>query len=151
RAAERVIELLVQPLYDRAVDFSCHFEVTRDGWRPVGVQVMENEGLAFAAVRPATGELLELLDAKGQWGVMERVAGALAREGYRGQVCVDAMVLRDGRLVPLLEINARKSMGLINLRLQERARAYGLDSHLSTLNLSFQRAVTFDEVLGALR
>ena len=148
RAAERFIELLVQPLYERATDFSCHFEVTREGWRPIGVQVMENEGLAFAAVRPAPRELLELLEAKGQWRVMERVAGALRRDGYRGPACVDAMVLRDGTLVPLLEINARKSMGLINLRLQERT---GLSSHLSTMNLSFQRAVAFDEVLGALR
>lgn len=151
RAAERSIELLVQPLYERATDFSCHFEVTRDGWRAIGVQVMENEGLAFAAVRPAPRELVEWLDARGQWKVMERVAGALARDGYRGPVCVDAMVLRDGTMVPLLEINARKSMGLINLRLQERAGAHGLNSHLSMLGLSFQRAVTFDEVLGALR
>jgi hypothetical protein len=150
RDAGRFIQLLVQPLYDRVTDFSCHFEVSSAGWHPLGVQVMDNDGLAFSSVRPAPLELLDTLDARGQWGTMEQVARALAADGYRGPVCVDAMLLRDGTLVPLLEINARKSMGLINLRLQQRA-PNGLLSHLSVLNLSFRRVVAFDDLLGALR
>lgn len=148
--AGRFIEFLVQPLYDRVTDFSCHFEVTRAGLRRYGVQVMDNDGLAFSSVRPAPADLEECLERLGQWRVMEQVAQALAAEGYHGPVCVDAMLLRDGTLVPLLEINARKSMGLINLRLQERV-GNGLHSHLGLLNLSLRRRVTFDELLDALR
>ncbi|HEY8209330.1 MAG TPA: hypothetical protein VIG99_17700 [Myxococcaceae bacterium] len=150
REAGRFIEFLLQPLHDRATDFSCHFEIDAEGWRPRGMQVMENDGLSFSAVRPAPRELQDQLDGLGQWRVMERVARALKDDGYRGPVCVDAMLLRDGTLVPLLEINARKSMGLINLWLQERFGGSGLLSHLSLMNLSFRRAAGFDEVLEAL-
>jgi hypothetical protein len=148
--AGRFIEFLVQPVYDRVTDFSCHFEVTRAGLHRYGAQVMDNDGLAFAGVRPAPAELEERLERLGQWRVVEQVARALAADGYHGPVCIDAMLLRNGMLVPLLEINARKSMGLINHHLQERI-GNGLRSHLGFLTLALRRRVTLDELLDALR
>jgi len=149
--AGKRVELLVQPLYERAADFSCHFEVDTGGLASLhGVQAMSNDGLAFSSVGPASPELLAVLERERYWGVMEQVARALASEGYRGPVCVDSMVLRDGTLVPLLEINARKSMGLLNLRLGARVND-GLRSHLGQVGLTLRRQVSFEELLNAMR
>jgi hypothetical protein len=150
-AAGRRVELLVQPLYDKAEDFSCHFEVDGTGLRHLyGAQLMDNEGLAFSSVRPVPAGLSALLEREGYWRTMEQVARALAREGYRGPVCVDSMRLRDGTLVPLLEINARKSMGLLNHRLNAWVGG-GLRSHLGSVNLTLRRRVDFAHLLEALR
>lgn len=148
--AGKRVELLVQPLYDRAVDFSCHFEVEPERLRVHGVQVMDNDGFAFSALRPATADLRELLERQGYWRVIESIARALEREGYRGPVCVDSMLLRDGTLVPLLEINARKSMGLLNHRLRARVGPE-LETRLESLNLTFEQRTDFGALLEAMR
>lgn len=149
--AGKRVELLVQPLHDRAVDFSCHFEVGGTGLAHLyGAQLMDNDGLAFSAVRPAPPELMALLEREGYWRTMEDIARALAREGYHGPVCVDSMRLRGGAFVPLLEINARKSMGLLNHRLSAWA-GRGLRSHLGQVGLTLRSRVSFEALLEALR
>jgi len=137
-------ELLVQPLFRRAEDFSCHLDT--DG-EVVGLQVMENDGLRFGAVRSAPLALRESLERANYFEVMAQVSGALRQRGYRGPACVDSMRLADGSLVPLLEINARRSMGLINLAIAARA---GMPSRLSTRPVRLEREVGVEQVLEAL-
>jgi hypothetical protein len=144
------VDLLVQPLYQRAADYSCHFELGPDTFRPLGVQEMLNQGMAFQCVREPGERLLAQLDRARQWEVMEAVASALREAGYRGPVCVDAMLLADGRSVPLLEINARKSMGLLHLRLR-RLFELSLPSELVMWPLVLRRQLGGDEVLATLR
>jgi hypothetical protein len=139
------VALLVQPVLARAADFSCHFEVAPAGMRVRGVQQMDNEGMSFRSVRSPDPALLERLERAGQWRIMAEVAAALRAEGYVGPVCVDGMVLDDGRVVPLLEINARKSMGLLHDGLRARFDLNG-PSELCVWSLTLHRAVE----LGAL-
>jgi hypothetical protein len=149
--AGRRVELILQPLLDRVEDFSCHFDVEEEGGiRWVGVQQMRNEGFAFSAVSTAPPELHQRLEREGYFGVMECVAATLRREGYRGPVCVDSMRLRDGTLVPLLEINARCSMGRMGLSLQARLGGGAAFVHLGAVAVTVRRAVTFEAVLEAL-
>lgn len=136
-------ELLVQPLYRRAMDFSCQLH---DG-EIVGLQVMENDGLRFGAIRAAPENLRSELEREGYFEVMHRVAEVLARRGYRGPACVDSMRLEDGTLVPLLEINARRSMGLFNLHL---SRQLGRPTRLLTRDVRLNGAVEIEPVLEAL-
>lgn len=144
RAVERTltkqdkrIELLVQEKYDVRRDFSAHVWISPDGsWRHRGVQVMTNRGLRHMGSSPASPEFVELLAGKGYHEAVASVAEALVRAGYHGPVGVDSMLLQDGSLVPLLEINARQSLGLLSLVLNERVAAQGLVAHLTQLELN---------------
>ena len=46
-------------------------------------------------------------------------------DGYYGDVCVDSMILHNGDLAPLVEINARKSMGLIKHAIEQHLNRLG--------------------------
>ncbi|MFD1906532.1 hypothetical protein ACFSQ7_25010 [Paenibacillus rhizoplanae] len=53
-----------------------------------------------------------VLERAGYFDVMIQVANDLFKDGYFGPVCIDSMVLKDGTLVPIVEINARKIYGI---------------------------------------
>lgn len=122
------IELLVQPWYDKEIDLSAHFVIAPDGqveW--LGVQQIDNEEFGYRGSRAVTPEVCRKVDEAGYRDTMTEVAAALWSEGYHGPVCVDSMLLRDGSLIPVLEINPRVSMGLLSLCWQRRL----LDQRLS--------------------
>src|SRR5690606_19912322 len=60
----------------------------------------------------------------------------LADAGYWGPAGVDSMLLTDGTLIPVLEINARRSLGLLSLVLDRRARHHGLRCQLWQADLA---------------
>jgi hypothetical protein len=144
------VELLVQPHYSRQADFSAHFVLTPDGeQRWLGVQVMENDSFSFAGTRPAPDALTNRLT--GYREVMADVGAALAAEGYHGPVCVDSMLLADGTIVPLLEINPRVSMGLLGLALQQRLAAPGQSCRLASRSVRVPDSVGVGELIAVLR
>lgn len=152
KADGRRIELLVQPELPKKCDFSGHLEVNRDGTaRFLGVQVMVNHGFRHLGSGPADPELTDLLDRHGYPDVLADVGAALADEGYHGPVGVDSMVLEDDTLVPVLEINARRSMGLLALLAGQRVAHSGLECHLWQLGLTLGPDQGIEEVLSALR
>jgi hypothetical protein len=131
------IELLVQPLWPNILDFSSHFLISETGaveW--LGLQGVDNAGFVYRGSGPIPPDHHTSLDERALQDVLSQVATALFKEGYVGPVCVDGMCLRDGTVVPLLEINARRSMGWLNLRLDQRARQLGLRSWLRCRNLA---------------
>ncbi|MBW5449235.1 hypothetical protein GE107_24730 [Cohnella sp. CFH 77786] len=112
--------LLVEPFFAVERDFSCQFEIAVDGaYRLVGLQQMLNKQFAYAGSETMEGADIQALESAGYFAVMEQVASSLYLDGYFGHVCVDSMVLWGGTLVPIVEINARKSMGLINHKLDQ--------------------------------
>ncbi|MFD3732238.1 hypothetical protein [Streptomyces sp. NPDC058632] len=146
------VELVVQPRYDRVADFSSHLHLDRDGsWRLLGVQGLVNAGYRHEMSGPAPRTLTSALRHPAHPDVLETVARELAGEGYFGPVCLDSMVLRDGTWVPVLEVNARMSMGGLNLRLDERVREHGLRSHLWQEDVAVVAGFTVDHFLEALR
>ncbi|SMD15971.1 hypothetical protein [Kibdelosporangium aridum] len=148
---DKRIELLVQEKYAVERDFSAHVVISRDGtWRHRGVQVMTNRGLRHMGSSPATPEFSEFLADRGYFPVIDSVAKALAQAGYSGPFGVDSMLLRDGTLVPVLEINARQSLGLLSLVLNERVTAHGLAAHLSQVELTVQPGSGISSVVQAL-
>jgi hypothetical protein len=124
------VELLVQPLMDVSMDFSSHVEVSPEGdiaW--LGMQTVENHRFAYLGSGPVPPGLVERLGDRHRQRVVE-VAGALAAAGYFGPACIDGMLLDSGDVVPVLEVNARRSMGWLNLRLDGLAQRIGLRSSL---------------------
>ena len=145
---DRRIELLVQPKFDKRLDFSGHLEVCRDGrWEFLGVQAMNNRGFRHIGSAPATDELLDLVRRSGYVDVLESVAKAVSAAGYWGPVGVDSMVLADGTVVPILEINARRSLGLLSLRMERRMPGF----RLWQLELRVAEGQGVDDVIGAVQ
>jgi hypothetical protein len=91
------------------------------------------------------------LRARGYFDVLGAVAETLARAGYWGPAGVDSMLLRDGRLVPVLEINARRSLGLLAMSLDQRVREHGLRCHLWQLALTVPPGTGVDTLADVLR
>jgi hypothetical protein len=148
-AAGKVTALLLEPFLDVAGDFSCQFEVAPDGtvqWH--GIQEMVNRQLAYAGSRSMEEAGREALKAQGYYEMMEKVADSLWTAGYFGHVCVDSMLLADGALMPVVEINARISMGLINQRLDRTLRRRGA---LTFISFGYRDVMDYEELLLTLR
>lgn len=147
--AGKVTRLLLEPFLDVARDFSCQFEVERDGRvRSFGVQELANRQFAYAGSRSMEEQERAALESMGYFAAMARVADSLRSDGYYGHVCVDSMLLADGMLVPVVEINARVSMGLINARLD---RALGRRGELLFVSVGYRDRMRYEELLAALR
>ena len=115
------IELVVQPLFERADDFAAHLTVGPAGdvtWH--GVRQIHNEGHSYRGSSSPSPELLRDLDGRGYRETVTAVAEAAAAEGYTGPLSVDSMTTRQGELIPVLEVNARLSPGFIAQRLTAR-------------------------------
>ena len=124
----RRVELLVQPWLPKQADVSAHFDLAPDGtmtWRG-HVEARAGTRFGYSGSRPAPAALVRHLAGHGHRETMGTVGERLAVAGYHGPVCVDALVLEDGGLVPLLEINARLSMGRLCLDLDRRVQVDGL-------------------------
>ncbi|WP_037602307.1 preATP grasp domain-containing protein [Streptacidiphilus rugosus] len=141
RRAERTgddrLALVVEEWADKAVDLTCHFTLGQDGsvrFDFVKEALIEN-GVSVGHRMPArlapalVDQVEECVAALGK---------RLAADGYHGVVGVDAMVEQDGRLLPVVEINARNNMATYQSRLQEHlldagsvalARQYPLRLH----------------------
>jgi hypothetical protein len=116
-----------------------------------GVVLTENREFAYAGTRPADVELAELLDRAAYPEIAAVVAAELAGEGYYGPACIDGMVLEDRTIIPVLEVNARTSMGLIGLALQARAAAVGLQAVLRHVPVRLDADASFERLARELR
>lgn len=148
------VELLVQPRMDKVADFSAQFDVTRDGrvdWR--GVQAFDNVGFSHVGTGPPAAAVSRRLDEVGYRQVMTDVGAALAEAGYHGPVCVDSMLLGDGTVVPVLEINPRMSVGLITMLAARRLTGTVTGARLAvrTVRCGDDAWRMFDDLVALLR
>ena len=129
--------LVIEPWYERVLDLSVQLEVSDGGARTLGVtRFWTNARGAYrgAVIGPwAAGIAPEVLrslhggggrsDIKDALESMGRLVGKkMHSQGFRGPVGIDAMVIKspDGlRLLPVLEVNPRYTMGRVALRLHK--------------------------------
>ena len=78
---------------------------------------------------------------------MNSVAQSLYSDGYFGNVCVDSMILSDNSVVPIVEINARKSMGFLNHSINNYFQRYKLNSHLRFFSVGINNSFVYEELL----
>lgn len=151
-AAGRRVELLVQDRYACRVDLSAHGVIGRNAsWELLGVQIMSNAQFRYNGSCVADERLVDVLRRRGYFDTVAEVAGALSARGYWGPVCIDSALLVDDTLIPVLEINARRSMGLLCLTLHRRVVENGLSCYLTSVNLSVPPGRGIDDLIGALR
>jgi hypothetical protein len=146
-----VTEFVIEPFLDKRYDFSSQFHIGEGGeFRFLSVQTMINERFAYLGSQSADEPFLTLLDGSGYFYQMEQVAQRLYADGYFGDVCVDSMMLSDGRIVPIVEINARKSMGLLNHALDRFLVSYSLTSCLTFFSMGYTSGISFEDLLAKL-
>ncbi|MEU0096777.1 hypothetical protein [Kribbella sp. NPDC006257] len=146
--AGRRVELIVQEKYAKQHDFSGHLLLDRNGdWEFLGLQLMTNRGFRHFGSSPVPPGLID----EGWYAeTLAEVVPAIAKTGYWGPVGVDAMLLDDGTVIPVLEINARQSLGLLSLEIGCRAAEHGLTGHLWQLELNVAPGKGIDDVFVAL-
>lgn len=146
------IELIIQACHDKALDFSGHFMIDRNKkptW--LGMQVMDNRGFSYGGISPPDPQLMDALERRGFPEVAMSVAESLAASGYWGPGCIDAMLLKNGQLIPMIEVNARHSMGLLNIELDRRVAARGEHSHLWKCDLTVPDGLGIAHLIAKLR
>jgi len=145
------ISFVLEPYLRKSSDFSCQFRVASDGSITVlSAHELRNKGLAFAASCKLHAQLRERLQREGYFELMEKIGTMMHRDGYFGEVCVDSMLLEDGSLVPLVEINARKSMGSIKYAVDRHLHQEGRDTCLTYVSAVNKGTHGFAELLEEL-
>jgi hypothetical protein len=148
--AGRRVELVLEPLLAVARSFSAQIDLRPDSrWHLAGIQESICRGFAYAGSVAAGQEILARLDDR-YFAVVDDVAAALHRIGYFGPVCLDSLLLVDDRVVAIGEINARESMGSINLALDRALEPFGCRSALANIRLSWQAAADAGALVAGL-
>ncbi|SEG52135.1 hypothetical protein [Paenibacillus sp. UNC499MF] len=143
---------LLEPLLNKAVDFSSHWLIRESGETEfISVQRMINHQQNYGGSIKADEPFISLLETAGYFGSMQKALRLLAEDGYHGFVCFDSMILENGEVVSIVEINARKSMGLINAYLDKCWEKQGRTGWLTFLSLGLPEGFAFGSLLHALR
>lgn len=146
------VKFILEPLLQKDIDFSCQFHISQSGSVTIiSVQHLENDGLAFGMSSTPSKDLLAKLDDVAYFALMECIGREMHVAGYFGDVCVDSMLLADGTVWPLVEINARRSMSLIKNALDGHLAKHGRVGSLTSITASHQGEIAFDDFLRVLR
>lgn len=119
--------LIAEPYLPVAVDFSGHLEITREGaTRFLGMRRTINDAGRYVASCALPSRIEALIRRSGYAQIMQALGAALFSEGYFGPASVDSILTADGQIVPVLEVNARLSMGRLALAAEQQPEAAGL-------------------------
>lgn len=142
---------IIEPFLEKSFDFSCQFFISDSGtFNLLSLQKIHNTGFAYQGSFSADESLLRTLEKSGYFKLMEKIAECLYKDGYYGHVCIDSMILGSGEIVPVVEINARKSMSLIKHYMDRYLNSYSLIGNFTYISLAFQCLIKFEEVLERL-
>lgn len=146
------VQFVLEPLLPKVTDFSSHWFIQENGKTEfISVQRMMNHQQNYSGSIKADEAFTGMLENAGYFTVMEKALRALVEDGYHGFVCFDSMILEDGEVLSIVEINARKSMGLINAYLDKWWEPYGQSGWLTFFSLGLPAGFTFVRLLQALR
>lgn len=144
-------QLLLEPCLEKELDFACAAFIGRDqSVRILTVQEMKTVGLAYGGSSKMQEELYAHIEKADYFQSIVCACEALGRSGYFGDVCFDSMLLRGGSVVPIVEINARKSMTLLKHHLDQRLKATGLEALFSYAPLLAPPGFSFSQLAKLL-
>ncbi|GAA2868785.1 phosphoribosylglycinamide formyltransferase 2 [Actinoplanes cyaneus] len=145
RSGRRELSLVVEEWLPKQTDLNYQFTVGRDGsvhWDFVR-EALTSNGVHKGHRMPAgltqaqVGELMATATALGS---------RLGRDGFYGVVGVDALTCVDGRLYPMIEINARNNMSTYQERLRVTLVPAGHTALATQYPLRLAEPVTFDRL-----
>jgi len=150
-AQGKLIRFVIEPLLDRKFDFSCQLYIHESGdVQLVSFQQLDNHGYAFGASHTMSESFKAHLYASGYTNQMLEIGRLLYQDGYFGDVCIDSMILQDGSIEPLVEINDRKSMSLIKHGVDSLITNPQLHSSLVQFNLAVPARFQYEHLLQNL-
>jgi len=145
-------QFILEPLLNKYLDFSCQFEINATGKISIiSLQQMQNAGFSFSGAHTIRSKLQQRLESSGYFGSVRLIANELYAQGYFGPVCLDSMILQDGTIVPVIEINARKSMGNINHHVDRFLSTFSVSGRLISFSLGLPRDFNFDKVIHEMK
>ena len=107
--------MVAETFYQIEIDFSSQYVIHKDGTiELICVREIINRGNKYIGSRNVQDDFIYFLNRNSYFKKIEDVLLRLYNDGYWGNVCIDSAVLENKEIVPLIEINARKSMGLIS-------------------------------------
>ena len=131
----KIVSFILEPFFNKLIDFSCQIYISKEGTIEIlSVNEMNNDGFSFSGIRAPSEELLKIIDSSNYLKTIELVGKQINLEGYYGYACIDSMVLKDERIIPVVEINARKSMSNVKNALDRRLSINSKKSMLSYYN-----------------
>ncbi|MBN2353536.1 MAG: hypothetical protein JXD23_13265 [Spirochaetales bacterium] len=147
-----VTRFLLEPHLRKTRDFSCQFFLDKEGnVHNPSLSILKNRGFSFQGVFTADELFTERMKKQGYFDAIMEIAGRIHAAGYSGPVCVDSMVLKDGSPYPLVEINARKSLGFFNRALSRFLHRYSKKACLVCFPLTVSRTVPFEKLLRRMK
>lgn len=148
RTGDERLALVVEAWIDRGLDLNYQVTVGRDGATHVD---FVKRAITERGVHK--GHRMPVDVSPDHEAALERAAGALggrlAAEGYVGLAGIDAMIDVEGRLYPVVEINARSNMSTYQVRIQELLVDPGHQVWARHYPLHLGRVVPFEEIRAA--
>ncbi|RAL21415.1 hypothetical protein [Thermoflavimicrobium daqui] len=149
--AGKKVTFLLEPYHNKVRDFSCHMVIEEQGdIRLLGIQEIINQQFNYMGSRSMSDLEIEALAQQGYIEQMFMVAKALYEDGYFGYLGIDSMELTNGEIIPIVEINARQSMGLLNHALDQKLRQWGKQGSILFISLGYTERLDISKVLTEL-
>jgi hypothetical protein len=150
-AQGKKLSMLIEPFLDKKTDFSCQIIIGKNGKiEIVSIQKMENVNFAYAGSSSVEKEFYHFLEENQYFEIMYKIGDILFEDGYWGNVCVDSMILSDNTIVPVVEINARKSMGFINYAIENILSRFNLKSYLRFYSVGIRNDFSYENLLDSM-
>lgn len=148
----KVVRFLLEPRLEKEMDFACAVFLDEAGRVDVRtLQGMDTTGLAYSGSERLDADKRNRVEASGYFTVIEQACRALHQAGYFGDVCFDSMLLLDGHVVPIVEINARVSMTLLKHRLDGLLEPFAVASRFGYCQTSLPSSATGADLLDYMQ
>lgn len=148
------IRYIIEPGFEVEKDFSSQWFITKQGnIQFISMFEIKNYGSAYGGSMNMTEKTLQLLEKTGYLETIKKVGEELYRDGYFGDFCIDSMVLKDDTLIPVVEINARKSMSLTKHQFDQKflkRGGTGTISYMFSVEAAYKSDAVFEDILKTL-
>lgn len=142
------VEFIIESFLDKEKDFSCQFFIYKSGEMEIlSIQEVRNIGSSYRGSYTPDSKFIEFITQKGYFSIIKSVSKKLYNDGYYGDVCVDSMILKNGKIIPIVEINARKSMSLIKHNIDKYVSNFNLECGFTFYNVSFSTNISYEQII----
>ncbi len=142
---------IIEPMLDKEMDFSCQTTIDNNGNVEIeSVHINDVIGFKHSRCRYADTSFLNYLENNHYLEQVELVCKQLYKEKYTGPVCIDSMKLKDGSIMALVEINARKSMTLFHHSLRKKF-SDAVESVMIQMSLLVKKCITVEDFLDVMK
>jgi hypothetical protein len=142
---------LIEPILNKEFDFSCQINIQINGEIDfISLHANEVEGFKHLNCRYLNSSRIQFLEKEKYFEKIELIGKELYNDKYFGPVCIDSMILKDGSVRVLVEINARKSMTLFHDSVRKKF-PFIQDSLMIQLNLMMSNNISLEQFMVLLQ